>query len=188
MPSLFVDLHYVLFRVHEQQQVRRRQQQGVVIALTSSEGHKAVDNEGDHSFVKAKTQRLFVCSSRAVSPVSNAHIFVLPLRAENNDDDDNNNRNSKLSDRQRKLMEDLREEDDRLAGRGSSKTKASSEGTDSKTSAGSSTSGGAGGAASSDEDARSGISGFMRDAYDRVKSHLAGKEAKEKKQNASSSK
>ncbi|CAM9545862.1 unnamed protein product [Ectocarpus sp. 4 AP-2014] len=94
----------------------------------------------------------------------------------------------KLSDRQRKLMEDLREEDDRLAGRGNSKTKASSEGTNSKTSADSSTSGGAGGAASSDEDARSGISGFMRDAYDRVKSHLAGKEAKEKKQNASSSK
>lgn len=135
-----------------------------------------------------KLKRLFVCASRAVSPVSHAHIFVLRLRVSNNDNN-NNNRNSKLSDRQRKLMEDLREEDDRLAGRGSSKTKASSEGTDSQASTGSSTSGGAGGAASSDEDDRSGISGFMRDAYDRVKSHLAGKEAKEKKkQNASSSK
>ncbi|CAN0157761.1 unnamed protein product [Ectocarpus fasciculatus] len=98
---------------------------------------------------------------------------------------------TKLSDRQRQLMEDLREEDDRLAGRGSSKTKVPSHGTDSQGTTGSSTSGGGGSdGAASDEDVRSGISGFMRDAYDRVKSHLAGKEAKEKKkkQNASSSK
>lgn len=126
-----------------------------------------------------------------MSPVSNAHIFLSYVYAlKITTTTTPTNRNSKLSDRQRKLMEDLREEDDRLAGRGSSKTKVPSQGTDSQRTTGSSTSGGGSdGAASSDEDPRSGISGFMRDAYDRVKSHLAGKEAKEKKkQNASSSK
>lgn len=88
---------------------------------------------------------------------------------------------SKLSDRQRQLMEDLRDEDDRLAGRGRSKD--SSKAPESQ---GGSDSSGSGGATSADS--RSGISGFMLDAYDRVKSHLACKEEEKKKSRSTASK
>lgn len=81
-------------------------------------------------------------------------------------------------------MEDLRDEDDRLAGRGTAKAADSSP--DSGSSGSGSGSGG-GSASSEEEDARSGISGFMLDAYDRVKSHLAGKMEEEKKRTSSSS-
>lgn len=101
------------------------------------------------------------------------------------------NDNSKLSDRQRQLMEDLREEDDRLAGRGTSKgskTAESQGGPDASGSSGSGSSGSGSGGATSADDSRSGISGFMRDAYDRVKSHLACKEEEKKKSRAASAK
>lgn len=84
-------------------------------------------------------------------------------------------------------MEDLREEDDRLAGRGTSKDSseaAKSEGGSDASSSGSSGSG----SATSADDARSGISGFMRGAYDRVKSHLACKEEEKNKSRAATSK
>ncbi|CAM9966311.1 unnamed protein product [Pylaiella littoralis] len=90
-----------------------------------------------------------------------------------------------LSDRQRQLMEKLRDEDDRLAGRGRSKDPSKSKEFESGSDA---SSGSGSGGASSSEDARSGISGFMLDAYDRVKSHLAGKEEEKKKSRATSSK
>ena len=78
-------------------------------------------------------------------------------------------------------MEDLRDEDDRLAGRGTAKA------ADSSPDSGSGSGSGGGSASSEEEDARSGISGFMLDAYDRVKSHLAGKMEEEKKRTSSSS-
>ncbi|CAM9410055.1 unnamed protein product [Scytosiphon promiscuus] len=92
-----------------------------------------------------------------------------------------------LSERQRKLMEELREEDDRLAGRSRKSSEATSSGTAESKDSGGSSGGGRTSSGSSGEDARSGISGFMLDAYDRVKAHLAGKDEKEKKKSSASS-
>lgn len=92
----------------------------------------------------------------------------------------------KLSERQRKLLQDLREEEEKLEGKSSSSSsadasEASRDASDASGKKGRSKSSYSSGTGSSNsgggsDDDRGGIGGFMQDAFDRVKSHLAGKE------------
>lgn len=90
---------------------------------------------------------------------------------------------SKLTSRQRELLEELREEEERLEGKPSSARSRSKEENDKE-------SGGAWCGGRTEEEGasqeRSGIGGFMQDAFDRVKTHLAGKTARENASGSSS--
>lgn len=90
---------------------------------------------------------------------------------------------SKLNSRQRELLEELREEEERLEGKSSSATSRSKKEKPKK-----SEDAWCGGRAEDQggSQERSGIGGFMQDAFDRVKTHLAGKTAKENASGSSS--
>ncbi|CAN0423638.1 unnamed protein product [Ascophyllum nodosum] len=84
---------------------------------------------------------------------------------------------TKLSSRQKELLEELRSEEDKLEGKSPSSSRPRKENE------------GYGGDWDGDKGSneRSGISGFMQDAFDRVKTHLAGKAAKENASGSNSS-
>lgn len=90
---------------------------------------------------------------------------------------------SKLTSRQRELLEELREEEERLEGK-SSPSRSRSKKEDQKESGDAWCGGREEDQGGSQE--RSGIGGFMQDAFDRVKTHLAGKTAKENASGSSS--
>ena len=83
----------------------------------------------------------------------------------------------KLSSRQKELLEELRSEEEKLEGKSPSSSRPRKENE------------GYGGDWDGDKGSneRSGISGFMQDAFDRVKTHLAGKAAKENASGSNSS-